>query len=398
MCSLRSTPGTYKRHRDRPRGFKTLTQDKVVVDALQVVGLNMVLQIGTVAETVTVTTAPPALDTGNATLGNTVENQEYTALPLQMNGGARNATQFEYLEPGVSQGNSGSSGVFNGTGSVGRIDELYIDGVPLTRVSLQGDPRNVASASISVGAVDQFQVVTGGSYRLPGRGHDQLCNQVRNKFDSRLALRVLPQHGAGYVGLVGACCDQIRWWDIPPSRSNVRMNSGRGWAARSGRTKYSSSSTMTASATPRFQIPLRRPYPLWPSAAATSGTTLPPPASISTILQPPSAPTENAHGPSSPTTELPTSSTVLRLSAAIAQAASGYASAYKFRSQPKLPRFRGRQFLLLERGSEARRGSDQQTARLRCLLRQQEFSVWFFHLHSRPPASFRRRPDCDSLH
>ena len=79
-----------------------------------------------------------------------------------MNGGARNATQFEYLEPGVSQGNSGSSGVFNGTGSVGRIDELYVDGVPLTRVSLQGDPRNV-SASISVEAVDQFQVVTGGS-------------------------------------------------------------------------------------------------------------------------------------------------------------------------------------------------------------------------------------------
>jgi hypothetical protein len=154
-------PGTYN-VTVTAQGFKTLTQDKVVVDALQVVGLNIVLQIGTVAETVTVTTAPPALDTGNATLGNTVENQEYTALPLQMNGGARNATQFEYLEPGVSQGNSGSSGVFNGTGSVGRIDELYIDGVPLTRVSLQGDPRNV-SASISVEAVDQFQVVTGGS-------------------------------------------------------------------------------------------------------------------------------------------------------------------------------------------------------------------------------------------
>ena len=154
-------PGTYNVTVEAT-GFKTLTQDNVTVDALQVVGLNLSLQLGTVSENVVVSTAPPALDTGNAVLGNTVENVEYTALPLQMNGGARNATSFEYLEPGVSQGNSGSSGVFNGTGSVGRIDELYVDGVPLTRVSLQGDPRNV-SASISVEAVDQFQVVTGGS-------------------------------------------------------------------------------------------------------------------------------------------------------------------------------------------------------------------------------------------
>jgi len=154
-------PGTYNVTVSAP-GFKSLTQDKVVVDALQVVGLNLSLQIGTVSENVVVSTAPPALDTANATLGNTIENEEYTALPLQMNDGARNATTFAYLEPGVSAGNSGSSGVFNGTGSVGRMDELYVEGVPLTRVSLQGDPRNVSN-SISVEAIDQFQVVTGGS-------------------------------------------------------------------------------------------------------------------------------------------------------------------------------------------------------------------------------------------
>jgi hypothetical protein len=154
-------PGIYTVAVTAP-GFKTLTQDQVTVDALQVVGLNLSLQIGEVSENVVVTAAPPALDTANAVLGNTVENEEYTALPLEMNGGARSSVQFAYLEPGVSVGNSGSSGIFNGTGSVGRIDELYIDGVPMTRVSLQGDPRNV-SASISVEAVDQFQVVTGGS-------------------------------------------------------------------------------------------------------------------------------------------------------------------------------------------------------------------------------------------
>lgn len=143
-------------------GFETHTQDRVVVDALQVVGLNLILQVGSVSQNVVVSAALPTLDTASATIGGTLENTAYLALPLQMNGAPRDPTQFAYLMPGVSQGNSGSSGVFNGTGSLGRVDELFLDGLPTTRVSQQGDPREV-SYSVSVEAVDQFQVVTGGS-------------------------------------------------------------------------------------------------------------------------------------------------------------------------------------------------------------------------------------------
>src|ERR1039458_7895844 len=78
-------PGIYTVAVTAP-GFKTLTQDQVTVDALQMVGLNLSLQIGEVTEDVVVTAAPPALDTANAVLGNTVENTEYTALPLEMVG------------------------------------------------------------------------------------------------------------------------------------------------------------------------------------------------------------------------------------------------------------------------------------------------------------------------
>ena len=46
MCSRRwtlaPTPSRWRRN-----GLKTMTQDKVGVDALQVVGLNLSLQIGT---------------------------------------------------------------------------------------------------------------------------------------------------------------------------------------------------------------------------------------------------------------------------------------------------------------------------------------------------------------
>ena len=154
-------PGTYD-VTVAAKGFRILTQDQVVVDALHVVGLNLSLTVGTASENVVVNTAPPTLDTASATIGGTIENDAYIALPLQMNGAPRDPTQFAYLMPGASQGNSGSSGVFDGTGSLGRIDELFLDGLPTTRISQQGDPREV-SYSISVEAIDQFQVVTGGS-------------------------------------------------------------------------------------------------------------------------------------------------------------------------------------------------------------------------------------------
>jgi hypothetical protein len=152
-------PGTYTVTFSAP-GFKTLTQDNISVDALQVVGLKPQLTVGSTSETVTVASAPPQLDTTNAVVGATMENQEYTSLPLVINGSARNPTAFVYLMPGVAHGGSGvQTGIFDGTGSSGRLDEVYIDGFPQTSIYEQGDPRYVSN-SISVEAVDQFQVIT----------------------------------------------------------------------------------------------------------------------------------------------------------------------------------------------------------------------------------------------
>ena len=152
-------PGVYTVTVTAP-GFKTLTQEHVSVDALQNVGLRIQLTLGANSEQVTVQSAPPQLDTTSGTVGTTIENQEYTALPLQMNGGPRDPTAFVYLTPGVAHGGNGvQTGIFDGTGSQGRLDEIYIDGFPQTSIYEQGDPRYVSNI-ISVEAVDQFQVVT----------------------------------------------------------------------------------------------------------------------------------------------------------------------------------------------------------------------------------------------
>jgi Carboxypeptidase regulatory-like domain/TonB dependent receptor len=153
-------PGDYTISIAAP-GFKTSLQEHVNVVALQTVSLKSQLSLGSTNETVTVTAAPPQLDTSDATTGFTMENEDYTQLPLQINGGVRNPTSFVYLTPGVSHGGVAvQTGIFNGTGSVGRVDEVYINGFPQTSIYEQGDPRYVSNM-ISVEAVDQFQVVTG---------------------------------------------------------------------------------------------------------------------------------------------------------------------------------------------------------------------------------------------
>jgi hypothetical protein len=150
-------PGTYT-VQVSAKGFKTLVQDNVVVDALQTRTVSPVLTVGTETQTVTVTGAPPVLDTADATIGLTVENSTYSNLPIQMNGAQRDPTAFGILTPGAQTANNGGRlPIVGGTGSY--LGQLYVDGMPAETVSQQGDNRLV-SLTMSIEAVDQFQMVT----------------------------------------------------------------------------------------------------------------------------------------------------------------------------------------------------------------------------------------------
>ena len=140
-------------------GFQTLVQEHVVVNALSVVGLNLTLQVGTSSQQVTVTGAPPPLESSTGSLGITIPNDAYTALPLPMSGGPKNPEGFIYLLPGVQNG-SGFVGNINGGEAFSK--EIYVNGLPLTTSELQGDFRNLTTAT-SVEVVDEFKIVTSGA-------------------------------------------------------------------------------------------------------------------------------------------------------------------------------------------------------------------------------------------
>jgi hypothetical protein len=82
-------------------GFESVTQQHVAVDVLAVATVNLRMQLGAVGDTVTVSSAPPPLDTADSTLGSNMRNELYTALPLAVNGSPRDPTAFVALVPGV---------------------------------------------------------------------------------------------------------------------------------------------------------------------------------------------------------------------------------------------------------------------------------------------------------
>lgn len=162
-------PGIY-RISVTANGFKKLVQENIHVDALGSQTYNPVLTVGAANVQVTVTAEPPQLETSNATLGATMEQQTYAELPIEMNAygqaDQRRATDFVFLMPGVQGNNTNgnattNSGIVNGSGSRGAVSDVYIDGIPFVRAAGNGDPRYVWTA-ISVDAVDQFQVQTTG--------------------------------------------------------------------------------------------------------------------------------------------------------------------------------------------------------------------------------------------
>jgi hypothetical protein len=62
-------------------GFEGLTQQQIHVNALETQTFNPKLSVGATDQTVTVTSAPPQLETSNAQLGATMESDMYSALP-----------------------------------------------------------------------------------------------------------------------------------------------------------------------------------------------------------------------------------------------------------------------------------------------------------------------------
>lgn len=158
--------GTYKLTVSA-EGFENYVQDDIELHENQVFGLNVVLKVGSASLSVTVTAAPPQLDTANAVLGATIEDQEFMKLPILVSGNQqRDITQFSTYLPGAQAGSRSS--LFSGTAS--RVEEVYLDGIPLTTISQIGDNRPIFNLVPSEGIGEVGALTSGQSVEYQGAG------------------------------------------------------------------------------------------------------------------------------------------------------------------------------------------------------------------------------------
>ncbi len=154
-------PGDYTVDVKAP-GFASLEQ-RVHVEQLAEVGLNIKLKVGAETEKVTVSAdEQPMLNTVNGQVETTVPAETYDDLPVGMGGGTKSPIAYITLTPGVTN---------NGTASIGSLDyvfnggpeassQLYVNGIPLPSSEFQGGWENLSS--VMTAEIESFTVLTSG--------------------------------------------------------------------------------------------------------------------------------------------------------------------------------------------------------------------------------------------
>ena len=196
-------------------GFKTAVTEAIELQVQQRAVVDITLQVGAVAEEVTVTNVAPLLETETSELGQVVDNRRMVNLPLN----GRNFAQLAQLSAGVAPSepgarNAGSYG-FSSNGGRSYQNNILLDGIDNN--SNLTDLLNNTSYVIqpSVDALQEFKVQTNAYSAEFGRGNGAILNASIKSGTNQL-------HGDLYEFLRNAKLDGRNHFDSirPPYQQN----------------------------------------------------------------------------------------------------------------------------------------------------------------------------------
>lgn len=176
-------PGTYEVTATMT-GFKSATSTGLIVQVDQTLRQDFTLQVGTVAQSVTVEADTQMIQAGNATVGQVITQQQIAALPLT----GRNFTNLITLDAGVSTADGGiQSTVFDPQGLNTQFQSTSIDGARPASISYIVDsftdtdfffskPINVPTAD----AIQEFKLQNGLYSAQYGFGSAQVNVAVKS--------------------------------------------------------------------------------------------------------------------------------------------------------------------------------------------------------------------------
>ena len=222
-------------------GFKKAVAGPIVVDVQARPEVDVTLQVGSIQETMTVSTESPLLETETSELGQVVNSERATTLPLN----GRNYAQLAQLGAGVAPSEPGSrvsaSYGFSANGARSLQNNFLLDGVD-NNANL-GDVLNEAAFVIqpSVDAIAEFKVQTNSYSAEFGRGNGAILNAVIKSGTNKL-------HGDAYEFLRNDKLDARNPFDQFGRQPYQQNQSDSRWAGQSSKTVLFSSVTTRACA------------------------------------------------------------------------------------------------------------------------------------------------------
>jgi hypothetical protein len=159
-------------------GFKKAVAGPVTVDVQERAAVDVTLQVGSISESMTITSTSPQLETETSSLGQVQDSHTIETLPLN----GRNYAQLALLGAGVGPSEPGSrvetTFGFSSNGARSLQNNFQLDGVDNN--SDLGDVLNGSAYVIqpSVDAIAEFKVQTNAYSAEFGRGNGAVMNAV----------------------------------------------------------------------------------------------------------------------------------------------------------------------------------------------------------------------------
>jgi hypothetical protein len=197
-------PGRYSVTVEAPN-LKKYTREGVTVQTGSTVSLDIQMQLGSISESVLITSDASQLETTTSDIGATVEKTLVANLPLEVSGTVRNPVQFITLVPGFvgDVGNnpgSNSTDDFKVNGGQEGGTDILIDGVSISLVS----PNTQWNKGVSTDAVQEFKVLQSNFSAEFGASGDGIVSLTLKSGTNQL-------HASGYDFLRNRVLDANSW-------------------------------------------------------------------------------------------------------------------------------------------------------------------------------------------
>jgi Carboxypeptidase regulatory-like domain/TonB dependent receptor len=166
-------------------GFKTLQQEALRFQIGQETTLDVTLEVGGVAETVTVREATPVVEATKTSLGQTISTEQITNLPIA----GRQAASLALMVPGVVQRGTSTEEPVGGGGQPRGSGETIVDGVSTELMAV-----NSIRSTIPPDAVQEFQVITNQYQAEFGNATGVILNTITRSGTNNLHGRLYYVH------------------------------------------------------------------------------------------------------------------------------------------------------------------------------------------------------------